>query len=174
MSKLIRRGVDIKGIQIEKHDNLLNLSGIQGKTSFTIPEGINLQIEKDYIKINGEDSCLCGTMQRSLQNTVFGLKEKFKVTLRLAGVGYRVNIEGKEIVFNVGYSHEVRVIIPEGIIAATPKSSSPILEISSINKLEVTTFAGKLCKIKRYNPYKQYGILWEGKHYLTKQARAKR
>jgi large subunit ribosomal protein L6 len=174
VSKLIRTPIDIKGIQVQRNDNFLLLSASQGKSSFTIPTGIDLHIEGEFIKVTGEDSCLCGTVKRNLQNLVLGLRKKFTVTLKLAGVGYKVNIDKNEIVLNIGYSHEVRIAVPEDITVNIPKSTNPTLEISSIDKVSVTTFAGKVCKIKKYNPYKQYGILWEGKYYPTKQARAKR
>ena len=174
MSKLARTPVDVKNIKVEKKDNFLHLSGMQGHAVFEIPTGVNLEITPEFIKINGEDSCICGTAKSNLKNLVSGLREKFKVILKLSGVGYRVNVEGKDIIFNVGYSHEVRMEVPANIHVNIPKSSSPILEISSTDKLLVTTFASRICRIKKYNPYKQYGILWEGKHYLKKQARAKR
>jgi large subunit ribosomal protein L6 len=174
MSKIAKTPVDTTGVQVQREGNILHFTGKNGKAVFHIPESVEVQISENNIKIVCEDSCLAGTAKSNLKNTVQGLKEKFNVTLKLAGVGYKVFIDGKDMVFNVGYSHEVRMTIPENITAVVPKSSSPILEISSVDKVAVTTLAGKICKIKRYNPYKQYGILWDGKEYLTKQLRAKR
>lgn len=174
MSKLIKKPINTQGIQVEKKENILFLCSNLGKSFFIIPYGVQIDYKNDLIQITGTDSCICGSAKSNLLNIIKGLKEMFKVILKLSGVGYKVGIANNEIILDVGYSHDLKVSIPKSIFATIPQGTSRILELTSIDKMLVTTFAGKLCKMKKYNPYKQHGILWEGKQYLVKQPRAKR
>src|SRR3989338_1236979 len=96
-----------------------------------------------------------GTARALVANMVTGVTKGFSKKLEVNGVGYRVNLSGRILVFTVGFSHEVRVALPEGIEA---KVEGNLIEISGADKYAVGALADNLRKIRKPEPYKGKGI----------------
>ncbi len=111
---------------------------------------------------------LWGTFAAHIKNMAHGVTEKYQKVLELQGIGYRVELQGKNIKLLVGFSHPVLVPIPEGIEATIDKN---ILTISGIDKDAVGQFAANVRKIKKPEPYKGKGLRYRGEYVRQKQGK---
>lgn len=96
-----------------------------------------------------------GTARANVANLVTGVTEGFVKKLEVNGVGYRVNVAGRHIVLNVGFSHEVKVELPEGVHASVEANT---ITITGADKHLVGEFADRVRSIKKPEPYKGKGI----------------
>jgi len=90
---------------------------------------------------------------------VIGVTEGYIKKLQLEGIGYRAVLEGRDLVFQVGYSHPIKAVPEEGITFSVEKN---IISVSGIDKHQVTHTAAKIKKIRPPEPYKGKGIRYEG------------
>ncbi|MDG1949825.1 MAG: 50S ribosomal protein L6, partial [bacterium] len=96
-----------------------------------------------------------GTARALIANMVAGVTTGFSKQLEVNGVGYRVNLQGRTLVLNVGFSHEVRVDLPEGVDAAVEGN---LITLTSASKHDVGELADAIRKIRKPEPYKGKGI----------------
>ena len=94
-----------------------------------------------------------------------GVAQGFAKTLELVGVGYRASIEGRVLVLNIGFTHQVRFNIPEGITIIVEKT---LIKISGINKHLVGQVASSIKKLKKPDPYQGKGIRYQGEVIIKK------
>ena len=103
---------------------------------------------------------LHGLYRSLINNMVIGVSEQFQITLNLVGVGYRAAVQNKSIVLNLGYSHPVEMLIPEGISVNIIKNTT--LNLKGCDKEALGLFAAKIRSWRRPEPYKGKGIIYEG------------
>ena len=111
---------------------------------------------------------LWGTYAAHMRNMVAGVNTPFVKKLQVEGIGYRVELAGKQLKLNVGYSHPVLVAIPAGVTVAVEKN---IITVSGPDKEEVGEFAASVRAIKKPEPYKGKGIRYEGEVVRLKQGK---
>ncbi|OGL67184.1 50S ribosomal protein L6 [Candidatus Uhrbacteria bacterium RIFCSPHIGHO2_01_FULL_63_20] len=101
------------------------------------------------------ERALWGTWRANLANMVQGVKEGYSKSLEVNGVGFRVNVSGKKLVFALGFSHDVDFQIPEGITAKVDKN---VVTVSGADKILVGETAASIRSLKKPEPYKGKGI----------------
>ena len=112
-----------------------------------------------------------GLSRNLLRNQIQGVSEGFERKLEIIGVGYKAASEGKYLTLNLGYSHEIKFLIPEGI---TIKAIKPtLLSISGCDKQQVGQVAALIIKQRPPEPYKGKGIKHEGQVILRKEGKKK-
>jgi large subunit ribosomal protein L6 len=99
---------------------------------------------------------------------IMGVETPFKKTLQLNGVGYKVELKGKELVFAVGFSHPVALTVPEGLTATVNKN---VIVIEGADKQRVGQFAAEVRGIKPPEPYLGKGIKYDDEVILRKQGK---
>ena len=110
-------------------------------------------------------------MTRSLiQNMVIGVSDGFKKTLVVEGVGYKVNIAGKTLTLNVGYSNPVEFPVPEGVQVTVDGNNKIIVESNDKELLGLTS--AKIREVRKPEPYKGKGIRYEDEHIVRKVGKA--
>jgi large subunit ribosomal protein L6 len=110
-------------------------------------------------------------MARALaQNAIRGVTEGFSKDLDIVGVGYRAQVEGKKVVFALGFSHPVEYQIPEGIKIAVEKQTR--VTVSGIDRQKVGQVAAEIRQLRRPDPYKQKGIRYVGEVLKKKAGKA--
>jgi large subunit ribosomal protein L6 len=164
MSRLGKKPIEIpEGVDVEIKNSVVSVKG---------PKGILDRDFKDFVKIDKQDKIIqllpvskgerakafWGTYTSHLKNMIEGVKEGFSKELVLEGVGFRVAIEGKDLVFNVGFSHPVKFKIPEGVEIKVEKNN---IEISGIDKQLVGQTAAEIRALKKPEPYKGKGIRYK-------------
>lgn len=171
MSRIGKKPINIpKEITITRENNILLIKGPRGEEKFIIPHNIEVMIDNDTLKvqpkINNKDiKARWGTTRALINNIIKGLTTGFSKQLELEGVGYRMNIEGKNLVLKVGYINNIIVEIPNDLQVTIDKN---ILTISGNSKEKVGQFAAKIRAIKPVEPYKGKGFHYVGEYVRRK------
>jgi len=156
-------------------DNIATFKGEKGTNTLRIHP--NITIEKSdgelIIKRNNDEKsnrALHGLFRALINNAVVGVSEGYTKKLEIIGVGYRASISGDVLELNLGYSHPIFFVPPEGITIEvdTKTSKNPILVITGVDKEMVGQVAAKIRSFRKPEPYKGKGI-----RYLGEQVRRK-
>lgn len=111
---------------------------------------------------------LWGTYASHIRNMVSGVNTPFVKKLQIEGIGFKAELNGKNLKFALGFSHPVIVAIPEGVAATVEKN---IVTISGADKESVGQFAASVRALKKPEPYKGKGIRYEGEVVREKQGK---
>ena len=112
-----------------------------------------------------------GTTRSIINSALIGVSKGHEKTLELNGVGFRANLKGKELNFQIGLSHDVKYMIPDGIKIVVEKST--VIKISGIDKELVGKVSSEIKKLKPVEPYKGKGIKERGQYVLRKEGKKK-
>ena len=112
-----------------------------------------------------------GTARSVISNLVEGVSEGFTKKLEINGVGYRAQVQGKDVVLQLGFSHEVRYPIPEGIKIEAPEQTQ--LVISGADKQRVGQVAAEIRAYRPPEPYKGKGVKYSDEYILRKEGKKK-
>jgi len=174
MSRIGRLPIEIPaGVTVTLADNnVVTVKGPLGTLTRTLHPVMKVAIEGNHVVVTRpddtkENKALHGLTRVLINNMVVGVTKGFSKTLVVNGVGYKVTVEGRKVVFNVGFSHNVPVEIPEGITAKAAESGLE-LTVSGIDKELVGQFAANLRDIKRPDPYHIYGIRYKDEVIVKK------
>lgn len=166
MSRVGKKPVIIpQGVEVSIDGQKVVVKGPKGELNHSFNELVQIvATEEDgqntvVVRIADEEDRLqkaqWGTARSVLANMVKGVTEGFEKKLEVNGVGYRVSLSGKTLVLNVGYSHEVRFELPEGISAAVEGN---VITISGSSAQLVGETAARIRKVRKPEPYKGKGI----------------
>lgn len=112
-----------------------------------------------------------GTARAGLANMIHGVSEGFTKNLEIQGVGYRAQMQGKDLKLSLGFSHEVIYKAPEGIEIKAPKPTE--IEISGIDKQQVGQVAAEIRSYRPPEPYKGKGVRYAGEYVRRKEGKKK-
>ncbi len=129
MSRLTKKPIVLpKGVQVTIDDKSIVVKGPKGELKRDIFDEVKLEQKEDGIYIIQKNdnlirkseqkkiAMMCGTFASLLKSMIIGVSEGFKKELEIVGVGYRAQLKGKNLILNLGYSHPIEVIPPEGIV----------------------------------------------------------
>ena len=175
MSRIGNRILDIpQGVTVTVVDNTVTVKGPKGELNYTFDKNISVIVEENVVKTtrpNDEKQIksLHGTTNAHIANMMTGVSEGFVKNLEITGVGYRCAVQGKTIDLNVGYSHPVKIEVPEGL--SVTSNSNTELSISGIDIQKVNEFAANVRKVRPPEPYKGKGIRYKGEHVRRKEGK---
>ena len=163
MSRIGRMPIHLPaGVEVTVgENNVVTVKGPKGTLTQALYPTMKIQQEGDVLHVTRpsdeqEDRALHGLTRSLLHNMVVGVTEPFKKELQVNGVGYRVAKEGKKLVMNIGYSHQVTMEEPEGITIEVPNPNSIV--IIGCDKQQVGQFAAEVREKRPPEPYKGKGI----------------
>ena len=163
MSRIGRMPIELPaGVEVKIGDNnVVTVKGPKGSLTQQLHPAMSFNQEGNVIHVTRpndlkENRALHGLTRSLLHNMVVGVTEGFKKELDVNGVGYRVAKEGKKLVMNLGYSHQVVVEEPEGITIDVPNPNKIV--ISGADKQQVGQFAAEVREKRPPEPYKGKGI----------------
>lgn len=164
------------GVDVKIDGPHVKVKGPKGELEFSFSPEIEVVINESEILVNRpsdarEMRSLHGTTRALIQNMVTGVTDGFQKELQLVGVGYRANMEGNNLVLNVGYSHPVVVEPPEGITFEVGERNQQVF-ISGIDKQSVGQVAADVRKIRPPEPYKGKGIRYKDEYIRRKAGKA--
>lgn len=161
MSRIGKQPINIpEGVEIKIDGQKVTLKGKKGQLFLDVHPLVKV-VQKDnqlLVSIAEQDKfsrSLWGTNRALLANLVKGVTEGFTKKLEFKGVGYKVNLAGNKMTLEVGYSHPVEYILPEGVEGKVEKN---IITISGIDKAIVGQAAAEIRAIRKPEPYKGKGI----------------
>jgi len=162
MSRIGKKPITLpKGVKYTVQTNTVVVEGPKGKVSALIPQGITLS-EKDGIlhveRQNESQAALHGLARALVFNAVEGVTNGWKRELDVVGIGYRVELKGKNtVVFTLGYSHPIEFPLPAGIeVAIDPKQTH--VTVSGIDRQKVGQVAADMRSLRKPDPYKNKGV----------------
>jgi len=161
-------------------DNLITVKGDKGTSTLKIHPNISVEKNENEVIVKRssdikEDRALHGLYRALINNMVVGVTEGFTKKLEIYGVGFRAAMSGDLLELNLGYSHPIFFVPPEGITIEvdTKTSKQPMLIISGIDKELVGQVAAKIRSFRKPEPYKGKGIRYSDEHVIRKEAKKK-
>lgn len=177
MSRLAKKPVLLpKGVTVTVSDTTFKVEGPLGKLEHEFkPEFVEVKVEENGVYVNrkgdaNEFKAYQGLYWAHLRNAVVGVSEGFKKVLKIMGVGYKWQLQGNKLVCNVGLSHSVEFIAPEGIKLSSDNPA--LLTVSGIDKRLVGQTAANIRFIKPPESYKGKGIRYENEVVRLKEGKA--
>jgi large subunit ribosomal protein L6 len=177
MSRIGKKPVAIPaGVSASIEGRTLSVKGPKGTLSLPLADEVTYAVEDGSISVQPANETKRARsfwgMQRTLvQNLVTGVTEGFTKKLQITGVGYRANLQGKNLKLQLGYSHDVDYAVPEGIEIKTPDQTT--VEISGIDRQKVGQVAAEIRRWRKPEPYKGKGIKYAGEFIFRKEGKKK-
>lgn len=175
MSRLGKQTIEIpSGVEVNFADGSLSVKGPKGTLNRSFRREINIEVKEGGINISPAKKddiltrALWGTYASHILNMLTGVTVGFEKKLVLEGIGFRVTLEGNTLILSVGFSHQVKIEIPDGIKVEVEKNNITVI---GIDKETVGTFAAKIRSTKKPEPYKGKGIRYEDEVVKKKQGK---
>jgi large subunit ribosomal protein L6 len=178
MSRIGKNPVAIpQGVNVAMAGQTLNIQGKLGKHALPIPSEISIKIDGGKVVLEPKDDSqrarmLWGTSRALVATSIRGVSTGFTSNLEINGVGYRANLEGKNLNLQLGYSHDIKYPIPEGITIKVGEKQTTIA-ITGADKQKVGQVAAEIRALRPPEPYKGKGIKYENEHIRRKEGKKK-
>jgi large subunit ribosomal protein L6 len=162
-------------VDVNWNGSEVSVKGKFGSLETAIPDTIVIQQDENTLKVSLKAEsrtlrALHGLYRTLINNMIIGVSEQFDLTLVLKGVGYRAAVQGKEIVLSLGYSHPVKIDIPETVSVEVVQNTT--INLKSCDKALLGLFASNIRAWRRPEPYKGKGILYKNEQILRKAGKA--
>jgi len=178
MSRIGNRILTIPaGVEVNVEGNKVTTKGPKGTLEFNFKESnVNVEVKGTEVHVTRKDDSkiskqLHGTTNSVINNMLIGVNEGFKRELEINGVGYRFQVQGNKVIITAGYSHNVEMVIPQGIKVEMPDKSQTELVISGYDKQAVSEFTAKIRDVRQPEPYKGKGIKYKEEHIRRKEGK---
>ena len=170
MSRIGKLPITIpENVDVNYNQSEIVVKGKFGTLQKEIPDMIGIQQDNSILRVSLKNETknlrsLHGLYRTLINNMIIGVSEQFQLTLILKGVGYRAAVQGKEIVLNLGYSHPVKISIPNEISVEVVQNTT--INIKSCDKELLGLFASNIRAWRRPEPYKGKGILYKDEQII--------
>jgi len=175
MSRVGKQPIAIpSGVTITVDPDFVTVAGAKGTLKqFTMP-GVTVKVEDGQAVVTRDNDepinrSKHGLMRTLVNNMVIGVSQGFSKKLEITGVGYRVAMQGADLKFNLGLSHDVIFKLPQGITATVEQNT---ITVSGIDKQQVGQVAAEIRALKKPEPYKGKGIKYVGERILRKSGKS--
>jgi len=175
MSRIGKQPIKIpSGVTITVDPDFVTVAGSKGTLKqFTMP-GVTVAVDGDTATVTRADDeaehrAKHGLMRTLVNNMVVGVSQGFNKQLEINGVGYRVAMQGTDLKFNLGFSHDVIYKLPQGITAAVEQNK---ITVSGIDKQQVGQVAAEIRALKKPEPYKGKGIKYADERIRRKSGKS--
>ena len=172
MSRIGRAPITVpSGVDVAVEGQKVTVKGPKGTLSHTVDRPIAVDVTDGVVSVSRPDDerenrALHGLSRSLLNNLVLGVSQGYERKLEIHGVGYRVQLQGSELVFALGYSHPVRIPAPEGITFTV--ESPTRFGIQGIDKQLVGQVAANIRRLRKPDPYKGKGVRYAGEQIRRK------
>jgi large subunit ribosomal protein L6 len=180
MSRVGKKPITIpSGVTVTINDSEMQVKGPKGTLSTPIPAGVTFKQEDGTLlaeRASDDQAAFHGLARALANNAVVGVTEGFKKDMDIVGVGYKADVQGKKIVFALGYSHPIEYVLPEGIEAKAERVGTKTsinqyqttITLSGIDKQLLGQVAAELNRLRKPDAYKGKGVRYADKFYRLK------
>jgi len=173
MSRLAKKPISVGKTDVSVSGGTLTVKGTKGTLTKRVHPTIDIAVVPEGVMVTPKDSsrlakALTGTFASHVKNMVQGVETPYMKKLIMDGVGYKMEVKGKEVVLTVGFSHTVPLTIPEDVTAKVEKN---VLTLESTDKESLGQFAANVRRVKPPEPYLGKGIHYEGEVIRRKQGK---
>jgi large subunit ribosomal protein L6 len=175
MSRVGKKPIPIPDkVQVTLKGESIEVKGPKGNLSMVMPPRVSVSQEDGSIVVAPEggertDRMMQGLTRALIANMVHGVSVGFQKALEIIGVGYRANVDGKNLVLELGYSHPIRYAIPEGIEIQVEKNT--LVTIRGIDKQKVGDVAADIRGFRPPEPYKGKGVRYQKEYVRRKEGK---
>lgn len=164
------------GVDLEIGGGAIKAKGKLGELTMNVSDDVEVSREDNLIWVKPANDgkrarMMWGTTRSLLSNLVEGVSEGFSKKLLITGVGYRAAMQGKDLVLQLGHSHEIRYPLPEGIKVEVPNQTEVI--ISGANNQVVGQVAAEIRSYRKPEPYKGKGVRYADEIIIRKEGKKK-
>jgi large subunit ribosomal protein L6 len=176
MSRIGKAPVEVPAsVNVEISDRNLKVTGPRGELTVPIGRGVEISQEDGSLVLTRasdapEHKAMHGLTRSLVQNAVTGVTEGFSKTLQIAGVGYRAQLQGRDISLQVGFSHPVTLSPHEGVEFEVPNATTIV--VRGIDKQRVGQMAAEIRAVRPPEPYKGKGIRYSDEQIRRKVGKA--
>lgn len=177
MSRIGKKPVPVpSGVTATINGQTVVVKGPKGELSFVLNDNVLAEMTDDGIKVDPRNESkvarsLWGTSRSMVQNIITGVSDGFEKKLQITGVGYRAQVQGKNLQLALGFSHDVVFEIPEGIEIKCAKPTE--ISINGIDKQRVGQVAAEIRKFRPPEPYKGKGVRYADEFIVRKEGKKK-
>lgn len=174
MSRIAKKPITIpEKTEITISGDTLTVKGPKGTLSRNLSEDVSVVIDGKELKLslkdeNSESFPIWGTTFSHINNMIKGVNEMFTKKLILEGIGFKADVKGNDLVMSLGFSHPVKVPIPNTLKVISEKG---IVTVTGLNIDEVGQFAANIRALKKPEPYKGKGFRYEDEVIRRKQGK---
>jgi large subunit ribosomal protein L6 len=164
------------GVEVKLVGQTITAKGRLGQGSLTLVDDIAAELQDGRITVQPRSESrrarnMWGTSRTLVHNLVKGLSDGFTKNLEINGVGYRAAVQGRELVLQLGYTHEIKYPIPAGVTMKTDKPTT--IAITGPSKQQVGQIAAEIRGFRPPEPYKGKGVKYETETILRKEGKKK-
>lgn len=164
------------GVQVALQGRTLVAKGRNGELRLNLTDEVDVEVGAGAVAVKprGEDRrsrAMWGTTRSLVQSMVTGVSAGFSKSMEMTGTGYRAAVQGKELVLSLGYSHEIRYPIPEGIRITAERPTA--IKVEGADKQRVGQVAAEIRAFRPPEPYKGKGIRYTDEVILRKEGKKK-
>jgi large subunit ribosomal protein L6 len=176
MSRIGKQPVPVpQGVKVDIQKDNVRIESGQSKIITRLPDGIRCEHKDGQIVVHRRDGsrtqkAFHGMIRSHLSNAVHGVLKGFQKELDIIGIGYRAQVKGRTVVFNIGYSHPIEYPLPEGLEVKIDKNTH--LTLTGCDKQLVGQVAAEMRALRPPEPYKGKGIRFSGEHVRRKAGKA--
>jgi len=176
MSRVGKKPLSIPaGVDIKIDGSTVRVKGPKGELVLTKHDRVTVTadngmvvvtvMDENYVK----DRALWGLTRRLVENMIIGVTKGYQKQLEVNGIGYKVSVQGKILKLDVGYSHDVDFVIPEGLTITAEKN---VITVAGIDKQQVGEIASQIRRVRKPEPYKGKGIKYMDEVIVRKAGKA--
>jgi large subunit ribosomal protein L6 len=170
MSRIGKKPISIpKGVTVTVQDRELQVKGPKGVLKTSVPEGVTFKVDGEKLiaeRATDDQSALHGLARALAANAIQGVTQGFSKQLDVVGVGYKADVQGRKVLFALGYSHPIEFPLPEGIDAKSERLPTKggiqqyqtTLTISGIDKQKLGQVCAEMHKLRKPDAYKGKGV----------------
>jgi large subunit ribosomal protein L6 len=180
MSRVGKKPITIpSGVTVTIGSGELEVKGPKGTLKTPVPTGVSFKQEDGSLvaeRASDDQAAFHGLARALANNAIVGVTEGFRKELDVVGVGYKADVQGKKIVFALGYSHPIEFPLPEGIEAKTERVNTKTsinqyqttITLTGIDKQKLGQVAAELNRLRKPDAYKGKGVRYADKYYRLK------
>ncbi len=177
MSRIGKHPVEVpSGVTVSISGATVTAKGKLGELKQRFTDDVDITQEGNLVWIKPrhdtqEARKMWGTARAIVNNMVHGVSQGYAKNLEIVGVGYRAQVQGQDLVLQLGYSHEIRYPIPQGLTIQAPEPTK--IQVSGADKQRVGQVASEIRGFRPPEPYKGKGVKYEGEYILRKEGKKK-
>ena len=176
MSRIGKKPITLPaGVTLTNENGLVTVKGAKGTLTRTVDKAIGVEVNGNVVTLTCPDGAKSdvqakhGLYRALVANMVKGVSEGFTRNLIINGVGYKAAVQGNKLVLNIGYSHPIEVVAPQGITFTCPTQTE--ITVAGIDKELVGQTAANIKAKRPVEPYHAYGVRYKEETVIMKEGK---
>ncbi len=164
------------GVSVAIAGGILSATGKLGSLSMPLSDNVETKVEDNKVSVaprrnDAPSRMMWGTTRALVASMVKGVSDGYTKTMEIQGTGFRASVQGKNLVINLGFSHDVVFPVPEGITITTPRPTA--IMVTGTDKRQVGQVSAEIRAFRPPEPYKGKGVRYDNEQIRRKEGKKK-